>query len=215
MPMNRIFLSSVFFCVVCAVFFPSCTKPGDNTVRQAIQAYRAGQYDAAITFFTQALEEETNYSDELLYTFISNVYVNQGEYEKAIEAQEKSLALHADYRGYVTLGMLYHLTKDDGNAVSAYQKAIDMTPEKGEAYASLGALYLGQNDTGRALSYLEKAASLEPKLAVIQANLAVAYAMTGDTEKSESALEKARGLKCENIEQFEERIEGIMANTGR
>ena len=108
--MKRVIL---IFLVILCVILSSCAKAGDNTVRQAIQAYGAGQYDTALHFFTQALDEDTNYSPEILYTFIANVYANQGEYEKAVEAQEKSLELHPDYRGYVTLGMLYHLVKND------------------------------------------------------------------------------------------------------
>lgn len=204
---RAMFVFTMMLCVMAGL--SSCAKAGDATVRQAIQALGAGQYDTALQFFTQALDEDTNYSDEILYTFIANVYVNQGEYAKAIKAQEKSLKLRADYRGYVSLGMLYHLTKDDEKAVSAYQNAIALDEKKGEAYASLGALYLGQNDAAQAIPLLEKAAALEPNIAVIQANLAVAYALTGETEKSDATLEKARNLKCENIEQFEECIAEI------
>ena len=184
----------------------SCTKAGDATVRQAMQAMGAGEYDTALQLFTQALDEDTNYSPELLQTFIANVYVNQGEYQKAIAAQESSLALRADYRGFVSLGMLYHLIKDDEKAAAAYRNAIVLDEKKGEAYASLGALYLGQNDAAQAIPLLEQAAALEPKIAVIRANLAVAYALAGDRAKSDAALETARALKCENIEEFEERI---------
>ncbi len=207
--MKRFFLFAAILYVVLAA--TSCAKAGDNTVRQAMQAYGSGQYETALQFFTQALDEDTNYSDEILYTFIANVYANQGEYEKAIESQKKSLELHADYRGYVTLGMLYHLIKDDEESAQAYRNAISMDEKKGEAYASLGALYLGQENAKEALPLLEKAGELEPNIAVIQANLAVAYAMSGDREKSDEALFRARELKCENIEQFEDKIDEISA----
>lgn len=202
------FLFAMLFCVLMTI--TSCAKAGDNTVRQAIQAYGAGQYDTALQFFVQALDEDTNYSPEILYTFIANTYANQGEYEKAIEAQKKSLEVREDYRGYVTLGMLYHIVKDDQTAILTYQKAISLDEKKAEAYASLGALYLGQNDAAQAIPMLEKAAFLEPKIAVIRANLSVAYAMIGNAEKSDDALKKARDLKCENIEQFENKIAEIL-----
>ena len=207
--MKRFFLFAAILYVVLAA--TSCAKAGDNTVRQAMQAYGSGQYETALQFFTQALNEDTNYSDEILYTFIANVYANQGEYEKAIEAQKKSLELRADYRGYVTLGMLCHLIKNDEDSAKAYRNAIALDEKKGEAYASLGALYLGQENAKEALPLLEKAGELEPNIAVIQANLAVAYAMSGDREKSDEALFRARELKCENIEQFEDKIEEISA----
>ena len=209
---RTIFLSAILFFAVCmASVMTGCAKPGDSTVRQAMQAYGSGQYETALQFFTQALGEDTNYSKEILYTFIANTYANQGEYEKAIAAQEKSLDLRADYRGFVTLGMLYHLQKNEQKAAAAYRNAIALDEKKGEAYASLGALYLGQNDAAQALPLLEKAAALEPNIAVIRANLAVAYALSGDMSKSEASLEKARAMKCEKIEQFEDKIEEIEA----
>lgn len=208
--MIEIMKKQAIFCFFCTIFLTvsifSCAKAGDNTVRQAMQALGSGEYDTALQFFTQALDEDTNYSPELLYAFIANVYVNQGEYQQAIAAQESSLALRADYRGFVSLGMLYHLVKDDEKAAAAYRNAIALDGKKGEAYASLGALYLGQDDAAQAIPLLEKAAALEPNIAVIQANLAVAYAYADENEKSDAALEKARALKCENIEQFEEKI---------
>ena len=202
----------IFLFVMIVLFMVTgCAKAGDTTVRQAMQAYGSGELDTALSLFNQALNEDTNYSKELLLTFIANVYANQGEYEKAIASQKESLEKHADYRGYVTLGMFYHVIKDDENAVLAYQKAIDMNPKKGEAYASLGALYVSQHDAANALPLLEKASEYEPNIAIIQANLAVAYAMYGDREKSAAALEKARALKCEDIDQFEERIAEIFS----
>lgn len=210
--MKRLFLFlSLIFSFGCIL--TSCAKAGDNTVRQAMQAYGSGQYETALHSFTQALNEDTNYSKEILYTFIANTYANQGEYDKAIESQEKSLELRADYRGYVTLGMLYHLQKNDEKAAAAYRNAIALDEKKGEAYASLGALYLGHDDAAQALPLLEKAAALEPNIAVIRANLAVAYALSGDMTKSEASLEKARALKCEKIEQFEDKIEEIEAQS--
>ena len=128
--MKRFFLFAAILYVVLTA--TSCAKAGDNTVRQAMQAYGSGQYETALQFFTQALNEDTNYSDEILYTFIANVYANQGEYEKAIEAQKKSLELRADYRGYVTLGMLCHLIKNDEDSAKAYRNAIALDEKRGK-----------------------------------------------------------------------------------
>ena len=93
----------------------------------------------------------------------------------------------------------------DDEAVSAYKKAVELNPVKGEAFASLGSLYLGQGKYTEAVDNLKKAAEFEPKIAVIHANLAVAYALNGDSELSESEFSVAEELKCENLEEFRER----------
>lgn len=194
-----------FILFLLSIFFFSCSKPGDLTVQRAMKAYQANNYDEALRLFTAALEEESNYSPELIYNFMANLYLQQDDLENAVIYQEKSVELHPEYRNLVSLGMTYHLLKQDSRAEGAYRKAIELNPQKGEAYASLGALYLTQGRAKEAVSNLRKATSLEPKIAVMHANLALAYAALGEKELSESEFALAEELKCENIDEFRER----------
>lgn len=191
--------------VLSSFMFFSCSKPGDLTVQRAIKAYQNQNYDEALNLFLQADEEDSNYSQELIFAFISNLYSSQGDFENAAAYLEKSLELKPDYRGYVTLGMDYHVLKNDEKAEEAYKKAIALNKEKGEAYASLGALYLGQEKYSAAIENLEKATVFEPKLAVPHANLAVAYALAGRKAESDVEFAAAEQLKCPNLEEFRER----------
>jgi len=192
------FISFLFF---------SCSKPGDLTIGRAMKAYQSQSYDEALNLFEQALAEETNYSPELIYNFISTIYLQQDDLENAVVYQEKSLELHPEYRNLVSLGMTYHLLKRDDEAEAAYKRAIELNPQKGEAYGSLGALYLGQKKAGEAIKNLKKASELEPKIAVIHANLAIAYAANGQAELSEEEFSLAEELKCENLDEFKARAE--------
>lgn len=180
----------------------SCSKPGDLTVQRAIKAYQDQNYDESLKLFLQAGGEDSNYSDELIFTFISNLYGVQGDIKNSAAYLEKALELKPDYRGFVTLGMDYHVLGDDEKAEENYKKAIQMTPKKGEAYASLGALYLGQKKYNEAIENLQKATEFEPKLAVPHANLAVAYALMGRKAESEAEFTIAEELKCDNLEEF-------------
>ncbi len=180
----------------------SCSKPGDLTVQRAIKAYQDQNYDESLKLFLQAGGEDSNYSDELIFTFISNLYGVQGDIKNSAAYLEKALELKPDYRGFVTLGMDYHVLGDDEKAEENYKKAIQMTQKKGEAYASLGALYLGQKKYNEAIENLQKATEFEPKLAVPHANLAVAYALMGRKAESEAEFTIAEELKCDNLEEF-------------
>jgi tetratricopeptide (TPR) repeat protein len=203
----------VFVCVLAVVMNTSCSKPGDATVQKAMQAYSQKDYDAALELFKQASGEETHYSPELIDTFISTVYSQQQDLPNAILYQEKALAIRHDYRGYVTLGMMYHMTGDDAKAEQSYRSAIAFDEKQGEAYASLAVIFIAQNRPEEALLLLQKAAELEPKLAVVHANLAVVYAMLGRNKESDSSLAKASELKCENLSKFKQRIEDIRSNS--
>lgn len=191
-----------FLAVLGSVLFFSCSKPGDLTVQRAIKAYQEQNYDESLSLFLQAGDEDSNYSDGLVFTFISNLYSVQGDIENSALYLEKALAEKPDYRGFVTLGMDYHVLGDDEKAEECYKKAILMTPKKGEAYASLGALYLGQKKYDSAIENLQKATEFEPRLAVPHANLAVAYALAGRKAESEAEFAAAESLKCENLEEF-------------
>lgn len=186
----------------------SCSKPGDLTVQRAIKAYQEQNYDESLKLFLQAGEEDSNYSDELIFTFISNLYGVQGDIENSAAYLEKALEKKPDYRGFVTLGMDYHVLGNDAKAEENYKKAVQMTPKKGEAYASLGSLYLGQKKYSGAIENLQKATEFEPKLAVPHANLAVAYALAGRKAESEAEFSIAEELKCENLDEFRLRAQG-------
>ena len=196
---------SIIFILLFSIVSFSCSKPGDLTIQRAMKFYQSQDYEESLKLFNEALEEETNYSPELIYNFIANVYLKQEDLENAVIYQQKSCDLHPEYRNLVSLGMTYHLLNRDQEAEAAYRKAVDLNPQKGEAYASLGAMYLGQNKILEATENLKKAATLEPKIAVIHANLAVAYAASGNPTESESEFKIAEELKCKNLEEFKER----------
>lgn len=183
----------------------SCTKPGDLTISRAMKSYQNKNYEESLKLFNTALSEETNYSPELIYNFIANIYLQQEDLENAAVYQAKSIELRPEYRNIVSLGMTYQLLNRDEESEATYKKAIALNPGKGEAYASLGSLYLGQNKIEESIENLKKAAELEPKIAVIHAKLAVAYAAAGKPEESESEFKAAEELKCENLEEFRER----------
>ena len=199
-----------FFLILIACFMIfSCSKPGDLTIGRAMKSYQSKDYDNALSFFKEALDEESNYSPELIYNFIANIYLQMDDIENAVVYQEKSVELRPEYRNLVSLGMSLHLLKRDAEAEGAYRKAIDLDPQKGEAYASLGALYLGQGRSQDAIVQLRKATEFEPKIAVMHANLAIAYAANGESEKSDAEFKIAEELKCENLEEFKERAESM------
>lgn len=198
---------AAIFAVLSSFLLFSCSKPGDLTVQRAIKAYQNQNYDESLKLFLQADEEESNYSEELIFTFISNLYAAQGDIENSALYLEKALEKKPDYRGFVTLGMDFHVLGNDEKAEENYKKAIQMTPKKGEAYASLGALYLGQKKYDVAIENLKKATEFEPKLAVPHANLAVAYALSGQKAESDAEFAVAEELKCENLDEFKKRAQ--------
>ncbi len=201
----------VSICVFSFVFF-SCSKPGDSKVSHAVSAYGEQNYDKALELFNEALNEETSYSDELIYNFIGNVYLAKDEGEKAAEYFEKALRNKPDYFGLVRLGSVYYNLENAENAQKTFERAIELNPDKAEAYASLGILFMSQNKIQDAVTSLEKAESIEKQLAVVPANLAVCWSILKDRAKAEEALARAEKLKCENLDEYRARVMENFAN---
>lgn len=198
---------NLFFMAVVSILLFSCSKPGDSAVEQAVTAYRSGKYEQALELFNESLEKGTKYTPALIYTFISNTYAAQDDFENAAVYLEKSLEERPDYRGYVTLGMDYQTLKNYEKAEESYLKAIDMDGQKGEGWASLGMMYLEEGiSLQKAVEYLEKGIEFSPKIAVIHAYLGVAYFKAGDEIKAEKEFTQAEELKCENLGQIKERF---------
>ena len=193
--------------VLTALIFISCAKPGDASVEKAVEAYRLGKYDQALELFNQAMEQETRYSDAMIFTFMSNTYAAQEDFENAVIWLEKSLELKKDYRGFVTLGMNYQTLKNYSKAEESYLKAVEMNPEKGEGWASLGMMYLEQEKkTEEAVKALEKGAEFAPRIAVIRAYLGAAYFKQGLSEKAAAEFNEAERLGCQNLDQIKEKF---------
>ena len=170
-----------------------------------MKSYQNQNYEESLALFKEALDEESNYSKELIYNFIASIYLQQDDFENAVVYQEKICEAKPDYRSLVSLGMTYHLLEKDAEAEIAYKKAIELDGQKAEGYASLGALYLGQKNAGSAVESLKKACEYEPKTGLFHANLALAYAMSGDMDNCEAEFKIAEDLKCENLDEFKER----------
>ena len=198
---------AIFLCIF-ALF--GCSKPGDNLVTSGIDAFKKKDYDAAITYLTDALESETNYSNELIYTLLANTYTQKHEWNTAISYHKKALELREDYSSYILLGALCHEAQRDEEAESAYKQAIALEPKRAEGYGSLGALYLKQEKIDEAIELLEKTISINPRLGIVHADLAVAYAKKGNAEKAEVALKEAEERKAENFDTFKARVDSIL-----
>ena len=198
-------ITSAVFLAAISLTAISCSKQGDVTIRQAMEAYQRQSFEESKTLFKQALEEDTNYSNETIYNFIANICMAEGDFEEANIYLEKLLETKEDYRMLVQLGRNYRELGDNEKAEATYNRAIALNPAKGEAYASLGAVKIAEEKFAEAVENLKKAAELEPKIAVIHANLAVAYALGGDKAAAEAEFKTAETLKCENLEEFRER----------
>ena len=211
--MKKLFLS--FFTIYLLFSLSSCLKPGDDEFHDAMKAYGKQRYQEALDLFQQAIDQDCNYSKEIIYSMMANVHLAQKNLDSAAECYEKALSSKPDYRLYTTLGSIYHANGKDSKAEESYTNAVNMDSSRPEAYASLGSLYLGQGLNDKAIEFLQKAEKINTKLAVVHANLAVAYATKKDSDSAQKELNLAEQYQCENLEQFKQRVQELLAKDAK
>jgi len=82
--------------------------------------------NAAIELFRSSMVKDS-VLNSLLYMRIGLAYYEGKEYEKAVPAYEKSIALNwENYESHETLGEIYEVQRDHKKAIDAYDKARDL-----------------------------------------------------------------------------------------
>ena len=83
---------------------------------------------------------------ENIYTLkLINIFINRGEYDKAIAKLDEVLASDPENIDYLNVkGGLYENQKNDDLAIECYQKAVDLNPENPSSLSNLGRMYFNQ-----------------------------------------------------------------------
>lgn len=84
------------------------------------EAFKNKKYEEAIEYFTKAIE--CNPSDHVFYSNRSGSYLNNSNYQKALEDAETCVKLKADWaRGHQRKGTALFYLNRIGDAIEAYK----------------------------------------------------------------------------------------------
>jgi tetratricopeptide (TPR) repeat protein len=153
-------------------------------------AAKAGNLDTALTLFEKAVEADPTLAPG--HAAAAQIYLVNEEYQKAVEAAERALALDAGlldsqrvrYEGYRLLGQADKAKEvfDEMAAAAPGTLAETLYMQGRQAF------YAGQ--TAEAVVALEQAVTAKPDHARAHYMLGLALANTGDTAKARQHLEK-------------------------
>ncbi len=121
----------------------------------------AGKLDSALHYVREArllAPRATGIPSSLAYLLLQRNDADQGDLPLARAYLDTALQLNpANPQAHRYLGHYYALTDSIDQAITAYQRVIELVPEDFEAYNNLGYLHLTLEAYGEALRYYEKA----------------------------------------------------------
>lgn len=158
------------------------------------------QYRESIATLRKLLMRDQKNVDA--YKNLALVYYDQEKYKLTQTILDNALKMSKEQKRkdpdiYVNLGMVFLARKENGKAMAAFKKALELDPNNVPANNNIGALALGHRDYGLAVKSYEVVAKAKPTDSNVAASLGYAYQGKQDFANAQSWLEKARTLRKE------------------
>jgi len=155
---------------------------------------RAGDNDAGLKVLD--LLGQMDPEDHLVDLNRGQVYFKQGDYEKALECVNASLARESEYNppAYFYRGKILNQLGNTQSAKEAYIEAVNQDPENAEYLWKLGTVCLALGDNEEAVEYLERAVPGADEFPEIYYNLGRAYQASKDPTKARATLKKFQSI---------------------
>jgi len=140
------------------------------------------------------------------YENTAAVYIRQGNYVEAIPALEKAVAARSDGPNYSNLGTAYFFVKRYKDAVIAFEKAVQLSPNDeqvmgnlADAYRWAGSSELAQATYDKAIKLAYQQLQVNPKSANVTGDLAMYYTKKGDSAHGVQYIRQARSIDPSDV----------------
>lgn len=177
-------------------------KHSDSYFYLGLIKFLTKDYETSVEYYNKGLEVDPENED--LLNYLSKSYLKMNEPESAVEALVKITEIKEDKELWLRIGLIYTGIEYYEEAVEAYQAAIEIDEEYGEAYKELAITYYEQELYDDAIKPFEFASKAFPEDDKIQKKLAKCYNKTG---KIESAIAQYIGI----IEEQKDNVKAYMS----
>lgn len=170
--------------------------PVENVLYEAVNAYKAGNYQMAEEKIEEALEMDQNNAD--IYQALAEIKVKQGQTQAALTAYEKAMSINPQLKNQRYAELLI-LADQKTEAVKVLEMLAPNNNQPSINYM-LGTLYEESGQMDKAVMYLEKAATQKPNDLNIQYNLGLAYEYQGNIAKAKVHYQKAAQINPNDVD---------------
>ena len=150
-----------------------------------------GKFEEAVPFYQKAIALYPNHTGA--YYQLANAYFRLGRQDEGKRQLEKFREIKAKERFNLAERSLKKGETDE--ALTAFQRTLDMDAAFAPAYARLSSIALQQNDLKNAVEYLQRALEIRPNFAAGHYQLGSIYHKQGAFEKAIESFEAALALK--------------------
>ena len=175
--------------------------PPQNQQQSVINLHSQGKYQQALKQAKTLLKQFPNSS--VLYNICGACSKGLGQFDDAIEAYNKAIAIKPDYsEAYNNMGMALGNQGEHEESIEAYKKALSIKPDYADAYSNIGNALQEQGKLEEATEAFDNALSIKPDFADAHYNRGNALKDQGKLEEAIEAYTKATALKPDYAEAY-------------
>jgi len=188
------------------------TRDHTEALTEAIRLHRAGDLSAAAEIYQRVLDADPNDPDAL--HLLGTLYHQRGDHQAAIEHIQSSLEKLPRAVAYYNLANALRDAARCDEAISAYQRAVELDPHLAEAHLNLGALLreTGRLDDGK-LS-LRRALLARPDMADAHTQIGLIHIAEQAPVKALKSFERAAELQPHHA-RAHMHVAGVLRQLGR
>jgi protein O-GlcNAc transferase len=178
----------------CSLPFRRAAAPSGPTsvdyYRQGLDAFRAGDRDAAVKALAEATRLNPDYADA--HSLLGDIYKQSGDHASAATEYEAVTRLEPGVAdNHHRLALSYHFLNRLRDAAASYLRAIQLNPVDWKSNMNLGLVYMALGDNNASVEHAQRAVNLNPLSQVAWANLGVTLDARGNRPQAEAAYRKA------------------------
>ncbi len=178
----------------------------------ALRAYQNGDWEKAIDYFEQSIENEPTFPD--LSYYLGETYRSMGSFKEAENAYRQALLVDPDFApAYVSLAMLDAEQGELDSAAERLNQAIKLDKNFGQAYLELAKIQIQQNQIEAAEENLVLAEKYLPDSPMISIVLGQAALAQEDFRSAIRYAEQATERDLTNLEAYRLLGEAMQANS--
>ncbi|HKZ68473.1 MAG TPA: tetratricopeptide repeat protein [Anaerolineales bacterium] len=172
------------------------------------RAYLAGEYDAALLSFRDAVEQNANNYAAHYYT--GAIYLEKKDYNRAFLSYSAALKINSGFAPAL-LGRGQANFRSGGNPLSDYQKAKDAAREWAEPYIQTAIYYADRKQPDKAIAELETARGLDSNNVNVYWNLAEQYLAVGRVDEALAVLQTGLELDATALDLYRVQAKILLA----